>query len=120
MTVQHDLMTIIMKEGTFVAFIPLNCPNCNGKIEYKKDEVLKCPYCETELLLKQNHVYYVDQTINHYHGTPPKAPLKQTASVKVMLILMLVLTGAIGTYFYYSNRLHLSKNRSQSAFTKDA
>jgi len=86
-----------------VAFIPLNCPNCNGKIEYKKDEVLKCPYCETELLLKQNHVYYVDQTINHYHGTPPKVPPKQTASVRVMLILMLVLTGAIGTYFYYSN-----------------
>lgn len=86
-----------------MAFIPLNCPNCNGKIEYKKDEVLKCPYCETELLLKQNHVYYVDQTINHYHGTPPKVPPKQTASVKVMLILMLVLTGAIGTYFYYSN-----------------
>ncbi|WP_405143119.1 leucine-rich repeat domain-containing protein [Paenibacillus sp. FSL H7-0942] len=53
--------------------------------------------------MKQNHVYYVDQTINHYHGTPPKAPLKQTAYVKVMLILMLVLTGAIGTYFYYSN-----------------
>ncbi|WP_256704314.1 leucine-rich repeat domain-containing protein [Paenibacillus sp. FSL R5-0766] len=53
--------------------------------------------------MKQNHVYYVDQTINHYHGTPPKVPPKQTASVKVMLILMLVLTGAIGTYFYYSN-----------------
>lgn len=86
-----------------MAFIPLNCPNCNGRIEYKKDEVLKCPYCETELLLKQNHVYYVDQTINHYHGTHPKVPPKQTASVKVMLILMLVLTGAIGTYFYYSN-----------------
>ncbi|APO43905.1 cell wall anchor protein [Paenibacillus xylanexedens] len=86
-----------------MAFIPLNCPNCNGRIEYKKDEVLKCPYCETELLLKQNHVYYVDQTINHYHGTPPKVPPKQTAFVKVMLILMLVLTGAIGTYFYYSN-----------------
>ncbi|MGE6579213.1 leucine-rich repeat domain-containing protein [Paenibacillus xylanexedens] len=53
--------------------------------------------------MKQNHVYYVDQTINHYHGTPPKTPLKQTASVKLMLILMLVLAGAIGTYFYYSN-----------------
>ncbi|WP_353883978.1 leucine-rich repeat domain-containing protein [Paenibacillus amylolyticus] len=53
--------------------------------------------------MKQNHVYYVDQTINHYHGTPPKVPPKQTASVKVMLILMLILTGAIGTYFYYSN-----------------
>lgn len=87
-----------------MAFIPLNCPNCNGRIEYKEGEILKCPYCETELLLKQNHVYYVDQTINHYHGTPPKtAPLKQAASVKLLLMLMLVLTGAIGTYFYYSN-----------------
>ncbi|CAM4480997.1 leucine-rich repeat domain-containing protein [Paenibacillus xylanexedens] len=95
-----------------MAFIPLNCPNCNGKIEYKKDEVLKCPYCETELLLKQNHVYYVDQTINHYHGTPPKVPPKQTASVKVMLILMLVLTGAIGTYFYYSNSSTYSKTEA--------
>ncbi|TDL61411.1 leucine-rich repeat domain-containing protein [Paenibacillus amylolyticus] len=95
-----------------MAFIPLNCPNCNGRIEYKKDEVLKCPYCETELLLKQNHVYYVDQTINHYHGTPPKAPLKQTASVKVMLILMLVLAGAIGTYFYYSNSSTYSKTEA--------
>ncbi|SDD89803.1 hypothetical protein SAMN05428987_6313 [Paenibacillus sp. CF095] len=95
-----------------MAFIPLNCPNCNGRIEYKKDEVLKCPYCETELLLKQNHVYYVDQTINHYHGTPPKAPLKQTASIKVMLILMLVLAGAIGTYFYYSNSSTYSKTEA--------
>ncbi|PYE47616.1 leucine-rich repeat domain-containing protein [Paenibacillus barcinonensis] len=83
-------------------FIPLNCPNCNGRIEYKEDEILKCPYCETELLLKQNDVYYVDQTINHYHGTPPKAPPKQAISVKLLLILMLVLTGAIGTYVYSS------------------
>ncbi|WP_258166117.1 leucine-rich repeat domain-containing protein [Paenibacillus sp. PCH8] len=53
--------------------------------------------------MKQNHVYYVDQTINHYHGTPPKAPPKQAVSIKLLLILMFVLTGAIGTYFYYSN-----------------
>ncbi|PWW34712.1 MULTISPECIES: leucine-rich repeat domain-containing protein [Paenibacillus] len=95
-----------------MAFIPLNCPNCNGRIEYTKDEVLKCPYCETELLLKQNHVYYVDQTINHYHGTPPKTPLKLTASVNVMLILVLVLAGAIGTYFYYSNSSTYSKTEA--------
>ncbi|WP_339304121.1 leucine-rich repeat domain-containing protein [Paenibacillus sp. FSL R5-0519] len=83
-----------------MAFIPLNCPNCNGRIEYKEGEILKCPYCETELLLKQNNVYYVDQTINHYHGTPPKATPKQAVSVKLLLILILVLTGAIGTYVY--------------------
>ncbi|MCM3203993.1 leucine-rich repeat domain-containing protein [Paenibacillus illinoisensis] len=85
-----------------MAFIPLNCPNCNGRIEYKEGEILKCPYCETELLLKQNHVYYVDQTINHYHGTPPKTAPKLNVSVRLLLILMLLLTGAIGTYFYYS------------------
>ena len=85
-----------------MAFIPLNCPNCNGRIEYKEGEILKCPYCETELLLKQNHVYYVDQTINHYHGTPPKTAPTLNVSVRLLLILMLLLTGAIGTYFYYS------------------
>ncbi len=89
-----------------MAFIPLNCPNCNGRIEYKEDEVLKCPYCETELLLKQNHVYYVDQTINHYHGTVPEATPKPSVSVSVplrlVLVLLLVISGAIGTYFYYS------------------
>ncbi|WP_342554223.1 leucine-rich repeat domain-containing protein [Paenibacillus sp. FSL R7-0652] len=85
-----------------MAFIALNCPNCNGKIEYKEGEVLKCPYCETELLLKQNHVYYVDQTINHYHGTPPKTAPKLNVSVRLLLILTLLLSGAIGTYLYYS------------------
>lgn len=83
-----------------MAFILLNCPNCNGRIEYKEGQILKCPYCETELLLKQNNVYYVDQTINHYHGTPPKATPKQAVSIKLLLILMLALTGAIGTYVY--------------------
>ncbi|MCG7384220.1 leucine-rich repeat domain-containing protein [Paenibacillus sp. ACRRY] len=85
-----------------MAFIPLNCPNCNGRIEYKEGEILKCPYCETELLLKQNPVYHVDQTINHYHGTPPKTAPKLNVPVRLVLLLMLLLTGAIGTYFYYS------------------
>ncbi|MFD2875028.1 hypothetical protein ACFTAO_02125 [Paenibacillus rhizoplanae] len=89
-----------------MAFIPLNCPNCSGRIEYKEGTILKCPYCQTELLLKQNNVYYVDQTINHYHGTPPpKAAPKPTVSVSIpvrlVLILLLVLGGAIGTYLYY-------------------
>lgn len=97
----------IMKEEAFVAFIPLNCPNCSGRIEYKEGTILKCPYCQTELLLKQNNVYYVDQTINHYHGTPPpKAAPKPTVSVSIpirlVLILLLVLGGAVGTYLYYN------------------
>ncbi|WNS41569.1 leucine-rich repeat domain-containing protein [Paenibacillus sp. MMS20-IR301] len=85
-----------------MAFIPLNCPNCSGRIEYKEGAVLKCPYCRTELLLKQNHVYYVDQTINHYHGIPPKAKPRSHVSVRLALVLLLILAGTIGTYFYYS------------------
>ncbi|WP_405107011.1 leucine-rich repeat domain-containing protein [Paenibacillus sp. FSL K6-1217] len=90
-----------------MAFIPLNCPNCSGRIEYKEGTILKCPYCQTELLLKQNNVYYVDQTINHYHGTPPpEAAPKPTVSVSIpirlVLILLLVLGGAVGTYLYSS------------------
>ncbi|WP_339222212.1 leucine-rich repeat domain-containing protein [Paenibacillus sp. FSL H8-0332] len=89
-----------------MAFIPLNCPNCSGRIEYKEGTILKCPYCQTELLLKQNNVYYVDQTINHYHGTPPpkaapKPPVSVSIPVRLVLILLLVLGGAIGTYLYY-------------------
>ncbi|MEO2261155.1 leucine-rich repeat domain-containing protein [Paenibacillus amylolyticus] len=56
--------------------------------------------------MKQNHVYYVDQTINHYHGTVPEATPKPSVSVSVplrlLLVLLLVISGAIGTYFYYS------------------
>ena len=95
-----------------MAFIPLNCPNCNGRIEYKEGQVLKCPYCETELLLKQNHVYYVDQTINHYHGAPPKAAPKPNVSVRLLLILMLILSGAIGAYIYYSTSATLQKTEA--------
>lgn len=89
-----------------MAFIPLNCPNCSGRIEYKEGTILKCPYCQTELLLKQNNVYYVDQTINHYHGTPPpkaapKPPVSVSFPVRLVLIMLLVLGGAIGTYLYY-------------------
>jgi Leucine-rich repeat (LRR) protein len=94
-----------MKEGAFVAFIPLTCPNCSGRIEYKEGTILKCPYCQTELLLKQNNVYYVDQTINHYHGATPEATPKPTVSVSIpirlVMLLLLVISGAIGTYLYY-------------------
>lgn len=84
-----------------MSFIPLNCPNCSGRIEYKEGAILKCPYCQTELLLKQNHVYYVDQTINHYHGAPPKTTPKLPVFIRLVLVLLLVIAGAIGTYYYY-------------------
>ncbi|MFD1887917.1 leucine-rich repeat domain-containing protein [Paenibacillus wenxiniae] len=84
--------------------IPLNCPNCNGKIEYKEGKVLKCPYCGTELLLKQNQVYYVDQTINHYHGTPPpsKPAPTLTVPIRLLLIVMVLIVGGVGAYVYTS------------------
>ncbi len=86
-----------------MALIPLNCPNCNGKIEYKQDEVLKCPYCGTELLLEQNKVYYVDQTINHYHGATPQAKAAPSLTIPVRLLLILVMLMIVGTgaYVYY-------------------
>lgn len=49
-----------------MALIKLNCPNCNGKLEYKEGQAIKCPYCETELLVKEKKVYYINQTINNY------------------------------------------------------
>ncbi|WP_307539893.1 leucine-rich repeat domain-containing protein [Paenibacillus sp. W4I10] len=66
--------------------------------------------------MKQNHVYYVDQTINHYHGTVPEATPKPSVSVSIplrlLLVLLLVITGAIGTYFYYSNSSTYSKTEA--------
>lgn len=59
-------------------FIQLTCPNCNGTIEQQDGRTFKCPFCRTELLLKENHVYYVDQSVHHYHGTAaPPAPAKR-------------------------------------------
>ncbi|WP_339299247.1 leucine-rich repeat domain-containing protein [Paenibacillus sp. FSL R5-0623] len=66
--------------------------------------------------MKQNHVYYVDQTINHYHGTVPEATPKLSVSVSIplrlLLVLLLVISGAIGTYFYYSNSSTYSKTEA--------
>ncbi|WP_258170259.1 MULTISPECIES: leucine-rich repeat domain-containing protein [unclassified Paenibacillus] len=66
--------------------------------------------------MKQNHVYYVDQTINHYHGTVPEATPKPSVSVSIplrlLLVLLLVISGAIGTYFYYSNSSTYSKTEA--------
>lgn len=86
-------------------FIPLTCPNCNGRIDYKEGKTFKCPYCDTELLLKENHVYHVDQTVNHYYGVQPEAmPKAQTRSVnKAPLAVLFLLLAALGVYFTFSS-----------------
>lgn len=77
-----------------MAFIQLICPNCNGKIEPKNERIFKCPFCETELLLKQNNVYHVDQSVHHYHGTavparPAKPQPKRIGGLFGVLVLAL-------------------------------
>lgn len=85
-----------------MGLIKLNCPNCNGKIEYKEGQPFKCPFCETELMLKENNVYYVDQTINNYYGTPP--PKTNTRpNLKALLIIPIVMICAFLGYFLLNN-----------------
>lgn len=87
-----------------MGLIKLNCPNCNGKIEYKEGQPFKCPFCETELMLKENNVYYVDQTINNYYGTiPPKTKTHPNTNLKALLIVPIVIICAFFGYFLLSN-----------------
>ncbi len=96
-------MKIELGEGLPVEFIKLNCPNCNGKIEYKEEQSFKCPFCETEIMLKENKVYYVDQTINNYYGTTSenKATHPKT-NLKALLMVPIVILCAILGYFLLS------------------
>lgn len=87
-------------EGLPVELIQLNCPNCNGKIEYKEGQSFKCPFCETEIMLKENKVYYVDQTINHYYGTAaPNTATRPKTNLKALLIVPIVFLCAFLGYF---------------------
>ncbi|WP_168121862.1 leucine-rich repeat domain-containing protein [Paenibacillus sp. HB172176] len=83
-----------------MAFIQLKCPNCNGKIEPKGKRLFKCPFCETELLLQENNVYHVDQSVHHYHGTAvPTSPPRLKPKRKGLLAGLLVL--ALTVYFIW-------------------
>ncbi|KOS61100.1 leucine-rich repeat domain-containing protein [Lysinibacillus sp. FJAT-14222] len=85
-------------------FIKLNCPNCNGKIEYKEGQPFKCPFCETEIMLKENKVYYVDQTINNYYGTTsPNTTTRPKTNLKALLIVAIVIICAFLGYFLLSS-----------------
>ncbi len=91
-------------EGLPVELIQLNCPNCNGKIEYKEGQSFKCPFCETEIMLKENKVYYVDQTINHYYGTAaPNTATRPKTNLKALLIVPIVFLCAFLGYFLFSS-----------------
>lgn len=95
-----------------MGLIKLNCPNCNGKIEYKEGQPFKCPFCETELMLKENNVYYVDQTINNYYGTPP--PKTNTRpNLKALLIIPIVMICAFLGYFLLNNNQTEYGNRDK-------
>ncbi|WP_145410192.1 leucine-rich repeat domain-containing protein [Paenibacillus xylanexedens] len=83
-----------------MAFIQLKCPNCNGKIEPKGKQLFKCPFCETELLLQENNVYHVDQSVHHYHGTAvPTRPIRSKPKRNGLLAGLLVL--ALSVYFIW-------------------
>ncbi|WP_445478890.1 leucine-rich repeat domain-containing protein [Lysinibacillus irui] len=79
--------------------IKLNCPNCDGKIEYKEGQSFKCPYCDTEIILKENNVYYVDQTIHNYYGTTPSTIARPKSNLKVLLIVPIIILCAFFGYF---------------------
>ncbi|MFJ7979900.1 leucine-rich repeat domain-containing protein [Lysinibacillus xylanilyticus] len=84
-------------------FIKLNCPNCNGKIDYKEGQSFKCPYCETEIMLKENKVYYVDQTINNYYGrTSANKDIRPKKNLKTLIMIPIVILCAFLGYFLLS------------------
>lgn len=87
-------------------FIKLNCPNCNGKIEYKEEQSFKCPFCETEIMLKENKVYYVDQTINNYYGTTSanKATRPKTNLKALLMVPVVILCAFLGYFLLSSNQ----------------
>ncbi|MHA7965986.1 leucine-rich repeat domain-containing protein [Paenibacillus sp. CAU 1782] len=93
-----------------MAFIPLICPNCNGQIEHKKERTFKCPFCETELLLKENNVYYVDQSVHHYHGTAPvptrgpaAAPAKPKVKAMLGVLFLFFIIAIVFGYFAWNS-----------------
>lgn len=97
-----------------MAFIPLNCPNCNGKIEFKQGKTFKCPFCETELMLKENNVYFVDQTVHNYYGTHPvPAPTPPKTNVKALLLVpLLFLCSIVGYFLVTGNRAEERSERT--------
>jgi len=99
-----------------VRLIKLTCPNCNGKIEPKDKQTFKCPFCETELLLQENKVYYVDQTVNNYYGTAPvqkKVPVQ--TKFKMLMFAAFVFFSVTVCYVYLTNNQPSQSNHTKVA-----
>lgn len=95
-------------------FIKLNCPNCNGKIEYKEEQTFKCPFCDTEIMLKENKVYYVDQTINNYYGTAsPNTISRPKTNLKLLLLIPIVMMCVFLGYSLLSSNQTEDGNREE-------
>ncbi|MFJ6265736.1 hypothetical protein ACIQGW_12080 [Lysinibacillus xylanilyticus] len=100
-------------------FIKLNCPNCNGKIDYKEGQSFKCPYCETEIMLKENKVYYVDQTINNYYGpTSANKDIRPKKNLKSLIMIPFVILCAFLGYFLLSGNQTEFGNHKEIAVRK--
>ncbi|WP_042478491.1 leucine-rich repeat domain-containing protein [Bacillus ndiopicus] len=99
-----------------MGFIKLNCPNCNGKLKYKEGQTIKCPYCETELMLKENKVYYVNQTINNYYGdATPKKTQQANPNFKIALLIPIAILLAFMTYFFLIDTKTISTEKTTVA-----
>ncbi|WP_320938684.1 hypothetical protein [Lysinibacillus capsici] len=95
-------------------FIKLNCPNCNGKIEYKEEQTFKCPFCDTEIMLKENKIYYVDQTINNYYGTAsPQTTSRPKTNLKLLFMIPIVMMCVFLGYYLLSSNQTEDGNREE-------
>lgn len=85
-----------------MSLIQLKCPNCGGQISQKNDDIFQCPFCNTELIMKKNHVYHVDQTINNYYGTTP-AQVRPAPNTKWIAALVLIIMAGFLAYIFFNS-----------------
>lgn len=97
-----------------MSLIQLKCPNCGGQINQKNDDVFQCPFCNTELMMKKNHVYHVDQTINNYYGTTPAQARPATNSKWIAAIILIILAGFL-VYFFSNSTTSIKQEQVRVA-----
>jgi Leucine-rich repeat (LRR) protein len=70
-------------------------------------------------MLKENNVYYVDQTINNYYGTTPvNTTARPNLNLKALLIVPIVIIGVLFGYFLlYGNQTEYGGHKEISVRT---